>query len=190
GAAAKVGPSLDSAASWRIHRCGLPTNATGDISVTWVPNTATQTIISRPMSWYSGNQLTLRMSQSMPVEITICSTLVPIARWVISTPTGARVEPDVYCKYAMSSVSRRTGANVAPTESGISSIAITRGLRWRGSDRTNSCTAAPAAVVVSTTAGWASPSTVSRRSACPGNSGANNGTAMSPALIAAKKPTM
>ncbi len=62
GAAANVGPCLDSAASWRIQRCGLRTNETGDISVTCVPNTATHTIISRPMSWYSGSQLTLRMS--------------------------------------------------------------------------------------------------------------------------------
>ena len=34
--------------------------------------------------------------QVIPVEITICSTLVPIARWVISTPTGDRVDPEVY----------------------------------------------------------------------------------------------
>ena len=28
--------------------------------------------------------------------------LVPTARWVISTPTGARVEPDVYCRWEIS----------------------------------------------------------------------------------------
>ncbi len=90
----------------------------------------------------------------------------------------------------MSSVSGCTGSNVAPTESGTSSIAITRGLPARGSERTNSPTAAAAAAVVNTTDGLASLSTASRRSAWPGNSGANSGTAMSPALIAAKKPTM
>lgn len=55
-------------------------------------------IISRPMSWNSGSQLTLAMSKSRPTEITICTTLVHTARWVISTPAGTRVEPDVYCR--------------------------------------------------------------------------------------------
>ena len=39
-----------------------------------------------------------------------------------------------------------------------------------------------------TAVGCASRSAVSRRSAWPGNSGANSGTAMVPALIAAKNP--
>ena len=44
--------------------------------------------------------------------------------------------------------------------------------------------------VVRTAVGRASRSAVSRRSACPGNSGANRGTAIVPALSAAKKPAM
>ena len=49
-------------------------------------------------------------------------------------------------------------------------------------------TASAAAVVVTTAVGRASRSAVSRRSACPWSSGANNGTAIMPALIAAKNP--
>lgn len=49
-------------------------------------------------------------------------------------------------------------------------------------------TASSTAAVVSTVVGRASLSAVSRRSAWPCNSGANSGTAMVPALIAAKKP--
>ena len=43
----------------------------------------------------------------------ICSRLVPTARWVISTPTGGRVEPEVYCRCETSSTSRSTGANAS-----------------------------------------------------------------------------
>ncbi len=55
-------------------------------------------IISRPMSWNNGSQLTLATSKSKPTEITICTTLVHTARCVISTPAGIRVDPDVYCR--------------------------------------------------------------------------------------------
>jgi hypothetical protein len=55
-------------------------------------------IISRPMSWNSGSQLTLRMFQSSPTDRIICTTFVQAERWVIWTPAGARVEPEVYCR--------------------------------------------------------------------------------------------
>ena len=55
-------------------------------------------IISRPMSWNSGSQLMLAVSQSRPTEMIIWTTLVHTARWVISTPAGVRVDPDVYCR--------------------------------------------------------------------------------------------
>ena len=53
-------------------------------------------IIDSPMSWYSGNQLTpwvFRFIRSMAKII--CTRFVPTARWVISTPTGGRVAPEV-----------------------------------------------------------------------------------------------
>ena len=59
----------------------------------WPPHNAGNMIISRPMSWNSGSQLTLRMFESSPTEMIICSTLVHADRWVISTPAGVRVDP-------------------------------------------------------------------------------------------------
>lgn len=59
-------------------------------------------------------------------------TLVHTARWVISTPAGVRVDPEVYYKYAMSSVSRATSENAAPSVSGTASTAINRGRCWGG----------------------------------------------------------
>ncbi|SHU46288.1 Uncharacterised protein [Mycobacteroides abscessus subsp. abscessus] len=97
GAAAKVRPRCPSAASSLIHRPGRRTNDTGDIRVMRPPHSGNR-IISRPMSWYSGSQLTLRMLSSRPTEMIICRTLVITARCVISTPAGTRVDPDVYCR--------------------------------------------------------------------------------------------
>ena len=48
---------------------------------------------------------------------------------MICTPVGTRVEPEVYCRYAMVSAVTGTGSQVAPTSSGTASTAITRG-RW------------------------------------------------------------
>ncbi|COX22408.1 Uncharacterised protein [Mycobacterium tuberculosis] len=72
------------------------------------------------MSWYSGNQLTpwvFRLSRS--IDRIICTRLVPTARWVISTPTGGRVEPEVYCRWDTASMSSSTGTNSSPSRSGI-----------------------------------------------------------------------
>jgi len=119
----------------------------------------------------------------------ICRTFVHTDRWVISTPAGVHVDPEVYCRYGMSSVSRAAGTKPSPTESGTASTAIMRGRRDRGRLRRNAPTDSAAAVVVSTTAGSGSDRTASSRSAWPGSSGANSGTAMLPAWIAAKNPT-
>ena len=113
---------------------------------------------------------------------------MPTARWVISTPTGGRVDPEVYCRWETSSTPMSTGVKSASAAPGISSMTMTRGRRPTGSLARKASTAAAAATVVSTTLGWASVSAVSRRSAWPGSSGANNGTAMPPALMAAKNP--
>ena len=45
------------------------------------------------MSWNSGSQLTLATSKSRPTEITICTTLVHTARWVISRRPGLGSSP-------------------------------------------------------------------------------------------------
>ncbi|SIN59287.1 Uncharacterised protein [Mycobacteroides abscessus subsp. abscessus] len=90
-------PACEAAANSLIQRPGLRTKDSGDIRVIRPPHSGNISI-SRPMSWYSGNQLAPRTSTSRPTEMIICSTLVITARWVISTPAGARVEPDVYCR--------------------------------------------------------------------------------------------
>ncbi|SLH64716.1 Uncharacterised protein [Mycobacteroides abscessus subsp. abscessus] len=66
--------------------------------VMYLPPTAGRITVSRPMSWNSGSQVTPREFQSSLIASTICSRLVPTARWVISTPAGTRVEPEVYCR--------------------------------------------------------------------------------------------
>ena len=70
----------------------------GSISVTCAPKNAVNTIIINPMSWYSGSQLTHWTSVFSPPCRIICIALVYTPRWVISTPAGVRVEPDVYCR--------------------------------------------------------------------------------------------
>ncbi len=149
------------------------------------PYTAGKPIIDNPMSWYSGNQLTpwvFRFNRS--IDKIICVRLVPTARCVISTPTGGRVDPEVYCRCETRSMPNSTGANDSPAESGIWSITTTRGRRNCAVLAKKPSTASRAAAVVSTTDGSESRSAVSNRSACPGSSGANSGTAMVPALTA------
>ncbi|SKS99346.1 Uncharacterised protein [Mycobacteroides abscessus subsp. abscessus] len=89
--------------------------------------------------------------------------LTPTARWVISTPTGGRVAPDVYCRCETSSSTRCTYSKPSPASSGISSTASTSGASGRPSR--NSSTVSRTAAVVSTTMGVQSLSAISSRSA-------------------------
>ena len=77
------------------------------------------------------------------------------------------------------------GTNCSPIESGIWSMTMTWGLLGPGTLLRKFSTASFAATVVSTAVGSESRSAVSRRSAWPGSSGANSGTAIVPALTAA-----
>ena len=98
------------------------------------------------MSWYSGSQLTPLISSeapSRPMESTICSRLVPAARWLISTPVGVARRTRRVLEVGDLVVEHVTGAYVDPTVSGMASTAMMRGRLSRGISRTNFCTASP-----------------------------------------------
>ncbi|CKS81108.1 Uncharacterised protein [Mycobacterium tuberculosis] len=69
----------------------------------------------RPMSWYSGSQdTTVRSGGTTPPSgakksATICSKLAKTFLFETMTPAGVRVDPEVYCKYAVSGVSLPVG---------------------------------------------------------------------------------
>ena len=118
----------------------------------------------------------------------ICSRLVPTARWVISTPTGGRVEPEVYCRCETSSMSMSTGTNARrPNRESRRSMMTCMAARERelGEERRNGVGRR------GRRQHGGGPRIGERgvqRSAWPWSSGANNGTAIVPALIAAKNP--
>ncbi|SKV81331.1 Uncharacterised protein [Mycobacteroides abscessus subsp. massiliense] len=100
---------------------------------------------------------------------------------MICTPAGARVEPEVYCRYAMVSLVATGSTQVEPTSSGIASTAMTRGRSLGGRFRKNLRTPSAQSVVVSTADGWQSSRTACRRPAWPASLGSNNGTEIAPA---------
>ena len=50
------------------------------------------------MSWKNGSQLTPRSPSSPSSASITCTTLVARFKWVICTPVGIRVDPEVYCR--------------------------------------------------------------------------------------------
>ena len=159
GAAAKVPAPSETAASSLIHRYGRCTKARGLMMVMYLPPRAGRMTVSRPMSWNSGSHVTPRESSLSSMESTIWSAFVPTARWVISTPAGTRVEPEVYCRYAMSSSSMSGRTHVSPTVSGIASTAMMRGRSAAGSERNNCRTPAADDAAVRIAVGLQSPRT-------------------------------
>lgn len=105
--------------------------------VMYLPPIAGRMTVSRPMSWNSGSQVTPREFSLSSIESAIWTTLVSTDRWVISTPAGTRVEPDVYWRYAMSSLVATGRFQESATVSGIASTAITLGLCAAGSGLKN-----------------------------------------------------
>jgi len=84
----------------------------GAISTQWKPTCSGETTLPiRPMSWNSGSQLTITVAWLKPKPRRIDSALLAMLRWVISTPLGIAVEPEVYCRKASidSSLSGRPG---------------------------------------------------------------------------------
>ncbi len=56
----------------------------------------------RPMSWYCGSQETFTVLWSAASSLMISDRLCARFRWVIITPLGSEVEPEVYCRKATS----------------------------------------------------------------------------------------
>ena len=121
------------------------------------------------MSWKNGSHDKPRSPSSPSSASMICTTLVARLRWVICTPVGMRVEPDVYCRYAIVSAVTSTGCHVAPTSSGTASTAMTRGRSLAGLLRKNLRTPSADSVVVRMADGWQSSRTACRRPTWPGS---------------------
>ncbi|NCL75054.1 hypothetical protein AIIKEEIJ_02504 [Rhodococcus sp. YH1] len=98
GAAANVPAPSETAASSLIHRPGRCTKARGLMMVMYLPPIAGRMTVSRPMSWNSGSHVTPREPSLSSMESAIWMQLVSTPRWVISTPAGTRVDPEVYCR--------------------------------------------------------------------------------------------
>ena len=95
----------------RSHWLGRERKASGDISTTGKP----QYIVAkqppmRPMSWYSGSQLTNTSSVVARAPLAIARTLARRFACVSTTPFGLPVLPEVYCRNAMWPLRPRTGA--------------------------------------------------------------------------------
>ena len=131
------------------------------------------------MSWKSGSQPTwVEGSTSTPKAVSAWRALATALRWLIITPAGVRVEPEVYCKYAMSPGS--TGSSPAGA---LSSAVPGRSTHSTGAaadpyTAVNSSTAVAFALSVRTQAGSQSSRTARNRPAWPGSPGAKSGTAI------------
>ncbi len=76
------------------------TNATGSMNTARLPPTiGIATVATSPMSWKSGSHsaATEVLGSARKTSQSWAALAVRLA-WVISTPVGARVEPEVYCR--------------------------------------------------------------------------------------------
>ena len=92
-----------------------------------------------PMSWWTGSQLTNTSAAVISMPSIIWCTLVRRSPWVITTPLGAPVLPEVYWRNAVrparpagsagsSSSSSSSGSSGSSSSSSSSRPAITRGV--------------------------------------------------------------
>ena len=118
-----------------------------------------------PMSWYSGNQLTITSSglRSIPKPRRINSSLATRLPWVTCTPLGNAVEPEVYCKKATSSACNATLCQCCAWVGSSSST------QSKGGDAGSASASMPSkdsrnGLLVSSRRGWASVNIDSNRS--------------------------
>src|ERR1700758_4979206 len=99
-------------------------------------------------------------------------------RWLIMTPAGRRVEPEVYCRYAVvgASFSRKLEEPLASRSSASTSMVV--GAAPAPGLPTYSETDSATADVVRITEGEVSSRTALTRSSCAPTCGTVNGTAM------------
>src|SRR5690242_17241295 len=109
--------------------------------------------------------------------------------WEITTPAGTRVDPEVYCKYAVL-VSAGSDDSSRGESRSSESTAMTTGAAWFPWLLAYGETASTAAVVVRITVGAQSVSTDEIRSSWTPYAGIESGTAMKPAWTAPRKDTM
>jgi hypothetical protein len=77
------------------------------------------------MSWKCGNQPTTCVSSPIPSASAIAASLCSRFAWVTTTPLGALVEPDVYCRNATESPARGGCRHASGSPSGPASVATT-----------------------------------------------------------------
>src|ERR1700731_815167 len=106
------------------------------------------------------------------------------------TPAGERVDPDVYCKYAVSARLSIPALDPLRASRSNRSTSTTAGAGPSGCDLTYSATLPATADVVRITEGDASRSTELTRSSLAPPNGTETGTAVSPARNAPKKASM
>src|SRR5262249_10092845 len=92
------------------HRRGLCRKAAGDMRMPRKPlYRGCMMPSTRPMSWKCGSHDREMLCEECSKPRAIAAELANTLSWVIITPLGTAVEPDVYCKYA--SVSPFTSAD-------------------------------------------------------------------------------
>src|SRR2546423_466207 len=98
GAAVCVAPTR---AITSNHTAGRCRNASGDISVVCaLPAMVDRMTLMRPRSWYCGTQHTARVPGPRPRSVALAATSYARLPWLMTTPFGVAVEPDVYCRKA------------------------------------------------------------------------------------------
>src|ERR1700756_5456907 len=118
-----------------------------------------------------------------------CSTFAKMFLWLTTTAAGERVEPEGYCSRAVLQCGRLPYSKEGCASRSSASISITAG-GVPGSARAHETTSVTTADVVKSTVGALSCRAAEARSSCAPNCGTDNGTAMQPASIAAKKSMM
>src|SRR5262249_42170730 len=83
------------------HRRGLCRKDAGDIRIPRKPQYRGCMMPStRPMSWKCGSHDREMLCEECSKPWAMAAELDKTLLWVIITPLGAAVEPEVYCKYA------------------------------------------------------------------------------------------
>ena len=132
------------------------------------------------MSWYSGAQDMKRSPAPMSMRCWMAASLAMRLPWLTITPLGAEVEPEVYCRKAMSSAAGAWGRQASASARSTWSAATAAMLPKRASAPGRACITS---AVLITQAASASPTMPSSRSRCctRSDSSGGTGTAITPA---------
>ena len=147
------------------QRIGLSRKAVGVIRTTGTPRwMACSSPPIKPMSWNRGSQVTNTSSLRTPSPCSIAHSLAHRLPWLIITPLGAEVEPEVYCRKAMSVPAGACGTQPStPLPSSMPSMAMGEAPAKASKP---SPTIATVSAVASRQHAWASTAMPIRRARC------------------------